>query len=319
MPETRTPTSYAFVTDLAAMTFAEGDGDTPATIEVCRDGRWNHPLYGQIVVTPEVRRSFEANFRANVRKVGDLPLDYDHEPGPAPGWITDLKSEGASLIATVQLTPSGRQRVISREYRFFSPEWHPNWVDPESEESHGPTLFGGAFTNRPFFRGMAAIECAEQAQEEEEMPEDRLDEDEREEDRDEEPEEEQEDESAEAEGDEEPMQASEVRRLRDEVARLTAREEKREMAQRFAQMRFNVPGYGPAQLSPAAKSELTAALLPVPAALRGPIEKAIARIGYVELGERVASEQQEVGESRIKALLGATHLGRQVLAEKKRS
>lgn len=152
--------TLAFVTDLRGLAFSE-DAGAPVQLEVCRDGQWMHPYYGEIVINADTRATFEANFAANVRRVGDLPLDYDHEPGPAPGWITGLYSVGQSLFADVRLTPSGRERVKNGEYRFFSPEWHPDWQDPEGGKKHGPTLFGGALTNRPFFRGMQAIACAE--------------------------------------------------------------------------------------------------------------------------------------------------------------
>jgi len=149
----------AFVTDLRGVVFNDDTELVP--IQVCRDGKWKHSKFGDVEVTEGVRDSFIANYKANVRKVGELPLDYDHELGPAPGWIVDLRKEGDALFADCRMTPSGRDKVRSGEYRFFSPEWSADWEDPETGKKHGPTLFGGALTNRPFFRGMAAINCSE--------------------------------------------------------------------------------------------------------------------------------------------------------------
>jgi hypothetical protein len=162
MPEPEPPVR-AFLTDLRGLTFSEDDGaaESPVVIEVCRDGRWEHPELGTIEITPAVRESFVRNFQADVRRCGELPLDYDHEEGPAPGWIRRIYSEGSRLYAEVELTPAGRQRVRDREYRFFSPTWHPDYRDRESGKRFGPTLLGGALTNRPFIRGMAAVCCAE--------------------------------------------------------------------------------------------------------------------------------------------------------------
>jgi hypothetical protein len=151
------PGTRAFLTDLRGLAFSEAT----VPIEVCRDGAWQHPTYGEVTITPELRASFVANFQGNVRRVGDLPLDYDHERGPAPGWIIGLRNEGPRLLADVRLTETGRAKLRAGEYRFFSPEWHPDWQDPETGRRHGPTLFGGGLTNRPFFRGMAAIRCSE--------------------------------------------------------------------------------------------------------------------------------------------------------------
>lgn len=151
--------ALTFVTDLRGLSFS--DPTAPVRIEVCRDGEWAHPKHGAIKVDAGVRQSFVDNFEFNVRRCGDLPMDYDHEPGPAPGWITGLVNDGSRLLATVALTPSGREKIQNAEYRFFSPEWHPDWQDPETGRKHGPTLFGGGLTNRPFIRGMAAINCSE--------------------------------------------------------------------------------------------------------------------------------------------------------------
>jgi hypothetical protein len=151
--------TLAFLTDLSGLQFAEGAETT--RIEICRDGEWKHQKFGDVKVTPKLRESLALNFAANVREVGELPLDFDHQPGPAPGWITGLVNEGPSLFADVRLTPTGRASVTGGEYRFFSPEYHPDWENPRTGTKHGPTLFGGALTNKPFFRGMAAIQCSE--------------------------------------------------------------------------------------------------------------------------------------------------------------
>lgn len=150
--------TMAFVTDLTGLQF--GDDATEAVrIEICRDGRWKHGKYGKVEVTPEVRRSFKDNFDANVRRVGELPIDYDHQSGPAAAWITGITNEAHSTFADVKFTSSGREKIRAGEYRFYSPEWSFDWKDPQSGERHGPTLFGGGLTNKPFFKGMQAINC----------------------------------------------------------------------------------------------------------------------------------------------------------------
>src|SRR5579862_5317743 len=153
--------TLAFVTDLRGLQFAETPAGTVVQIEVCRDGVWQHPTFGEIRVNEGVRDSFISNFQGNVRKVGELPCDYDHDRGIAPGWITALRKDGSRLLADVRLTTSGEANVKGGNYRLFSPEFSRDWQDPETGERHGPTLFGGAFTNWPFLRGMAAIRCTE--------------------------------------------------------------------------------------------------------------------------------------------------------------
>ena len=154
--------SLAFLTDLQNQQFAEDAGGV-VQIEVCRDGTWKHPSYGEVKVDAGLRRRFVENFHADVLKTGELPLDYDHERGPAPGWITGLHCVEDRLLADVRWTPAGRQKVQDGEYRLFSPEWVPNFVDAETGAEYGPTLKGGAITNKPFFRGMTALTYSEPA------------------------------------------------------------------------------------------------------------------------------------------------------------
>lgn len=151
--------TLAFATDLRGLQMS----DSQATaIEVCRDGAFpGHPKGGDIVVDAAFRAALVKNFDAKVRKV-DLALDYAHDTrGPAAGWFRRLYNDGTRTMAEIDFTPSARMKVQSGEYRYFSPEWHPNWKDPQTGKEHGPTLFGGGICNRPFLRGMAAIQCAE--------------------------------------------------------------------------------------------------------------------------------------------------------------
>lgn len=274
----------AFVTDLRALAFDEPGADE-ATIEVCRDGRWMHPLHGEIVIDGALRSSLERNFRLNVRRTGELPLDYDHEPGPAPGWITRLFTAGAGLFARVRFTPEGARRVRSGEYRFFSPEWHPNWVDPETAAEHGPTLFGGALTNRPFFRGMQAVCCAdfpfshrENAagsvipQGEERMPM------------------EAEQEARPAVEQCETATAAEVRRMQDRIRILEvenaahrSREEREELTRSLSEARW---GEAESRLAPASLRGLVDALLGLPRPGRDAVAAAVRELRFVECGER---------------------------------
>ena len=263
-----------FVSDLDGLQFADSEGGrTETTVEVCRDGKWKHGRYGDITVTPQMRQSFARNFEANVRKVGELPIDYDHQDGPAAAWIFGLRNEGERLLADVWLTPSGAERVRSGEYRKFSPEWHPDWEDPESGKRHGPTLFGGAFTNKPFFRGMAAVECSEGAGNETETEEVQM----------------AEPETGVITADEasqlrEQLQASERRltAIETENAVLRAAEERRGVEGTLASLRFNERQV----LAPASRTALTDALLAVPREQREAVIAAVQGLQFAELGER---------------------------------
>jgi hypothetical protein len=273
MSERRT-TARLFVTELpvGGECYAETpDGRVRVEIEVCRDGRWRHPVHGEIAVTPALREALARNFAADVRR-GPLPVDYDHRAGPAAGWFTGLRCAGQSLLAEVELTERAAARIRRGEYRFFSPEWTLDWVDPESGGRHGPTLLGGALTNRPFFRGLAAIRCREtgpDGHEEEAMAE--------------------------------RVEAAETQRLRERVAALEgveaelstlrAAEERRVLEEAVAALRF---GEGRA-LAPRSRAALAAALGGVAPGQREPVLAALREAQVVVLGEQGFAEDEPAG------------------------
>lgn len=247
---------------------AEAEAETSSIeIEICRDGKWAHPYYGEIVIDPGVRQAFERNFRLNVRQTGDLPLDYDHELGPAPGWITDLRNEESALIATVALTDNGRQAIRSGDYRYFSPEWHPDWTDTaRGEQRYGPTLFGGALTNRPFFRELRALHAHEDTTittpptpQENPVADPAI-------------------QAA------DPALSQRLSELEAEVASYRAREERGVLVQAFADARWGDGGR--LSLAPATRTALTDALMQVPPEPRQAILAALRAAQFVELGTR---------------------------------
>jgi phage I-like protein len=61
----------------------------------------------------------------------DLPIDVEHatelkapqgEPAPAAAWIKGLEvREGGAIYGRIEWTPGGRDMVLNREYRYYSP------------------------------------------------------------------------------------------------------------------------------------------------------------------------------------------------------
>jgi hypothetical protein len=274
--------------ELESLVFSDAAADA-VEIEVCRDGTWQHPAYGKVTITPQIRESMLANFRANVRRVGDLPLDYDHRQGPASGWLKDLRQDGTSLKASVAFTPTAREQIERGEYRFFSPEWHPNFKDPSTGKEHGATLLGGGLTNRPFFRELAPVRCNEddpaptgaagggapagktaaEAAEEKRMAE------------------------AEAAktGTEPALTAQQFAELQGrltaveaENASLKAKEERHALSLTFSELAFGERKT--AKLAPASRTALVDALMGVPTAARKAVVEALTGVQFAELGER---------------------------------
>ena len=101
---------------------------------------------------------------------GDVPyFDFNHEDGARSGeptefyWAGDDPKRGG-IRAKGKWSGSGKQALINRDYRRFSPEWV---FDPKTEE---PVWIGvnlGGLVNKAAFRGIQAVVAkdAESAQE----------------------------------------------------------------------------------------------------------------------------------------------------------
>ena len=117
-----------------------------------------HQLYGPIKITKQNLESIEKNFHLKVRGI-DLAVDFGHKSwDEAAGWYLDmwLNEDHSALLASVSFTPLGAGKLADKSFRYFSPEFTLNYIDKEGNE-HGPTMLGGALTNRPFLNDLEAL------------------------------------------------------------------------------------------------------------------------------------------------------------------
>jgi len=129
--------------------------DPPDWINVMpRPGRYIHPRYGDLVITPETNKRFVDNFQKKVYQE-TLPVDTEHdiESSGAVGWITEMRggSDG-SVEAKVDWNDRGKALLKEDRFRYFSAAWKGKWIDPVSGEEHRDVLIGGALVTRPFFK-----------------------------------------------------------------------------------------------------------------------------------------------------------------------
>jgi len=153
--------TYGFYVDLSGQTLSEGDS---TWIELMKVGEYDHPVYGKINFTPQKLQEFADNVAANVRGV-DLAIDYDHSSvktgnSEAAGWIKQVKFEGGVLKGLVEFTKTAAEKIRSKAFRYFSPEFVDKWIDPAGQE-HKNVLFGGGLTNRPFLKNLLPINLSE--------------------------------------------------------------------------------------------------------------------------------------------------------------
>ena len=147
-----------------AASFKEAKAGDLVSIQIMRTGKWNHPNYGPFQVTPNTLQQVVDNFKENVRGQ-DLPIDENHEPNHiALGRIRELELQdnNQKLFASIELTQLGAEKLGRGEYKYFSPEIVRKDTDNETGKPITNLLVGGAFTNRPYFKGMQALKYNEE-------------------------------------------------------------------------------------------------------------------------------------------------------------
>ena len=64
--------------------------------------------------------------------------------------------------AKVEWTEPGADSIRNGEFRYFSPEFAPEWVHPKSGDAFTDVLTGGALTNNPFLKGIKQVQTHEE-------------------------------------------------------------------------------------------------------------------------------------------------------------
>lgn len=159
--------TFAFFTpiDVRAVGLDTASAGTrkPVWILGAAQGVWYNAKHGEVPITAEdIDRMFE-NFSSGSYppKPQELPIDYEHlsvkadrspGDGKAAGWIKGVDRrrnedlDRLELWALVDWNDDAAEAIRKKEYRGFSPLFHPNWKTHGNKEL-GVTLLGGALTN----------------------------------------------------------------------------------------------------------------------------------------------------------------------------
>jgi hypothetical protein len=132
---------------------------TGCWIEAHKTGEWEHEFYGKVIGSVKMFRAMIKNWKNNV--LGCKPcIDYQHstgnpflspeDAGKAAGWVEDMKIENESLMEFIEWTPRAREYIRAGEFKYFSPTYIENYINPADGEDAGPVMLGGALTNTPF-------------------------------------------------------------------------------------------------------------------------------------------------------------------------
>lgn len=133
-------------------------------IEIMRTGKWKHPTYGDLEITNNTLDNIIINFNDNVRGV-NIAIDLEHgessHKGEAAGWIKRLENKNGRLLAEVDWTKLGEEKLKDKIYKYFSPEFKFIYQDAETGHIYNNVLFGGSLTNRPFIKKMNPVMLSE--------------------------------------------------------------------------------------------------------------------------------------------------------------
>lgn len=141
----------------------DGDENT-RWVQAWKYTKINHPVYGEIEITPEVGRKFKEHFDA--RTYGqDLSVNFSHGLDPAKGrqaggWVKDIEPRENGVFYLVTFTEDAMKEIKEGKWRYLSPEFD-DWEDPETGIVHENVPMGLALDNRPFFKNMAPLNFSE--------------------------------------------------------------------------------------------------------------------------------------------------------------
>ncbi|MCK4454538.1 hypothetical protein KAU51_04350 [Candidatus Parcubacteria bacterium] len=128
-------------------------------VHIIPTGKWDHPAYGEMEITPKDIKEFKKNFDAKIRK--GVPITAGHDgftESNAMGWITEVIDKGKKgLFAIIEWTKQGKTLLEEKSFKYFSPEYYRVYEDPETRKEYENVLTGGALTNSPYFKKLKAV------------------------------------------------------------------------------------------------------------------------------------------------------------------
>jgi phage I-like protein len=149
--------------DVDATQLTTKDGKKLSWIQCMPFGSWEHPFYGTLKFDMERAKRFAKNFENNVVSK-ELDIDFEHKlfDGQAAGWVRAAEArENEGLYLQIEWTPAGEAAIRNGSYKYFSPEFFDEWEHPQSGAKFTDVLMGGGLTNRPFLKGIAAVNLSE--------------------------------------------------------------------------------------------------------------------------------------------------------------
>lgn len=154
---------YGNLIDLRGLSFDDmQNGNYSSWIQAMPIGKYQHPMYGTIDITPERVQRFADNVNNGARGQA-LDIDYDHKQhhGKAAGWVQKAEARPNGLWLLVEWVKDAYADIKNKAYRYFSPEFTDEWTHPSTGQKFEDVLAGGGITNRPFLKGILPLNLSE--------------------------------------------------------------------------------------------------------------------------------------------------------------
>ena len=129
-------------------------------IEVLKTGKIHDR---NITITESMLEDFVKNFNEGIYGT-EIQVNLSHDrAGEAAGWVTKLIKEGDRLLAEVEWTPLGIEKIKSKQYKFTSSELRFEYTNPKDGSSVKNVFTGVALTNIPAVKGMSPVSLSEES------------------------------------------------------------------------------------------------------------------------------------------------------------
>lgn len=127
-------------------------------IEVLRVGK----IFDRgLEITKEMLEGYVENFKAGVYGT-DVQVNLEHKRGSeAAGWVKDLYIAEDKLMAKVEWTELGQEKITKKLYRFVSAELASRFPHARTGEMFKNVFIGLALTNTPALKGQEALALSE--------------------------------------------------------------------------------------------------------------------------------------------------------------
>jgi hypothetical protein len=125
-------------------------------VEILRVGK----LYDRdLEITLEMLNDMVRHFKSDVYGQ-EIPVNLDHYGGEAMGWFRDCRIEGDSLVASIEWTVVGREKLQNKLYKYVSIEFVPT-LKAKDGKVYENVVVGLALTNNPAMKDQRPVELKE--------------------------------------------------------------------------------------------------------------------------------------------------------------